>query len=109
LGGTIGRAKHPFHGSAQSLQIAAHAQFVRDLPPAAKVARYNSLVVQNLPRELATAWNDAQEIEALEIYSMPQPAVGVQFHPESFLSDGMDSLREKWIRLVNAYYAHQSK
>ncbi len=69
-----------------------------------QVARYNSLVVEGLPLSLATAWNADAEIEALEDYSRSQPMVGVQFHPESFLSVGVESLKRKWIGLVSEYY-----
>jgi anthranilate/para-aminobenzoate synthase component II len=75
-----------------------------DLPSDAQVARYNSLVVSELPGNLATAWNADHEIEALEDYTKPQPLVGVQFHPESFLSVGVESLKRKWVELVRAYY-----
>jgi anthranilate synthase/aminodeoxychorismate synthase-like glutamine amidotransferase len=104
LGGRIRRAQHPFHGSAQSLTIAAHSRFLKDLPPEARVARYNSLVVSDLPGNLATAWNADREIEALEDYTKLQPMVGVQFHPESFLSVGVESLKRKWVELVSVYY-----
>jgi anthranilate synthase/aminodeoxychorismate synthase-like glutamine amidotransferase len=104
LGGRITRARHPFHGSAQILRIAAHSQFLRDMPLAAQVARYNSLVVTDLPHDLATAWNADDEIEALEDYTRPHPVVGVQFHPESFLSAGVESLKGEWTKLVSAYY-----
>jgi anthranilate synthase/aminodeoxychorismate synthase-like glutamine amidotransferase len=104
LGGNIVRAKHPFHGSAQSLKIAAHAQFLRELPENARVARYNSLVISHLPGGLATAWNADQEIEALEDYTHAQAILGVQFHPESFLSVGVESLKRKWTKQVSDYY-----
>jgi anthranilate synthase/aminodeoxychorismate synthase-like glutamine amidotransferase len=104
LGGRIAWARHPFHGSAQTLKKAAYATFLRDLSNHAEVARYNSLVVTDLPEGLATAWNADDEVEALEDYSRAQPAVGVQFHPESFLSVGVGSLKEEWRKLVSDYY-----
>jgi anthranilate synthase/aminodeoxychorismate synthase-like glutamine amidotransferase len=104
LGGRIAQAQHPFHGSAQTLKKAAHSKFLEALPADAEVARYNSLVVTDLPEGLATAWNADHEVEALEDYSRPQPAVGVQFHPESFLSVGVGSLKEEWKKLVSLYY-----
>ncbi|WP_176737063.1 aminodeoxychorismate/anthranilate synthase component II [Oligoflexus tunisiensis] len=104
LGGCIARARHPFHGSAQRIDIAGHSQFLNELPADAQVARYNSLVVKDLPGTLATAWNADQEIEALEDFTGRQPVIGVQFHPESFLSVGVESLKRKWTELVRAYY-----
>lgn len=104
LGGRITRARNPFHGSAQTLKKAPYSEFLRDLPANAEVARYNSLVVADLPEGLATAWNADDEIEALEDYTKPQPVIGVQFHPESFLSVGVESLKEQWQKLVSDYY-----
>ncbi len=104
LGGTIERAKHPFHGSSQKIHIASHSRLLKGVPDYSEVARYNSLVVKNVPAEFITAWNDDGEIEAIEDYSRIQPAIGVQFHPESFLSKGMENLKEVWIGLVKDYY-----
>jgi anthranilate synthase/aminodeoxychorismate synthase-like glutamine amidotransferase len=104
LGGRIARARAPFHGSSQTLKKAPFSRFLKGLPHNAQVARYNSLIVTDLPDGLASAWNSDDEIEALENYSLPQPVVGVQFHPESFLSVGVESLREEWGKLVSAYY-----
>ncbi|HYX34035.1 MAG TPA: aminodeoxychorismate/anthranilate synthase component II [Oligoflexus sp.] len=104
LGGAMARARHPFHGSAQTLKIAAHSRFLSDLPADVRVARYNSLVVQDLPDWMVTAWNTDDEVEALEDYTQPQPSLGVQFHPESFLSVGVDDLKSKWTRLVHEFY-----
>ncbi len=106
LGGRVARAKHPFHGSAQTLRVAAGARFLGQLPTDARVARYNSLVVEagSLPESLVTAWNEDNEIEAIEDHTGRYPAVGLQFHPESFLSSGMEILRERWVQLVKDFY-----
>lgn len=106
LGGRMARAKHPFHGSSQTLRVVQGSSFLGQLPRDARVARYNSLVVEagSLPESLVTAWNEDNEIEAIEDHSGRYPAVGLQFHPESFLSMGMEILRERWVQLVKDFY-----
>lgn len=109
LGGTIAKAQHPFHGSALRLQVLAHSQSLAKLPAAHQVAQYHSLVVtrDSLAEKWHAAYDHHGDLQAIEFNEGNYPAWGWQFHPESFLSQGVDSIREAWVGLVNAFFARQ--
>ncbi len=93
FGGKIIRANQPLHGRASRITHAAKALFA-DLPNPLTVGRYHSLVVDEptLPPELEiTARSDDSTIMALA--HRDWPLFGVQFHPESILTEhGYDIL-----------------
>ena len=93
-GGTIGQAKKIMHGKS-SLIYHNGQGVLAGLPNPFAAIRYHSLVVerQGLPDCLeVTAWTDDGEIMGLR--HKQYPVEGVQFHPESFMTEvGKDLLR----------------
>ena len=97
-GGVIVRAKRLMHGKTDQIQHDGQGIF-RGLPSPLTATRYHSLVIR--PDTLSSdfvvgAWADApdgsQEIMAVRHKKLP--VVGVQFHPESFLTEhGHEMLR----------------
>jgi anthranilate synthase/phosphoribosyltransferase len=93
-GGSIIRAKEIMHGKASPIEHKGMGVFA-GLPNPFSAIRYHSLVVdrENLPDCLeVTAWTDDGTIMGLRHrqYSVE----GVQFHPESFMTqNGMDLLK----------------
>ncbi len=93
-GGQFGQAKKIMHG--KSSLIYHHGQGVlAGLPNPFSAIRYHSLVVfrDRLPDCLEiTAWTDDGEIMGLR--HKQHPVEGIQFHPESFMTEvGKDILR----------------
>jgi anthranilate synthase/aminodeoxychorismate synthase-like glutamine amidotransferase len=87
LGGQIVRAKAPMHGKASTIHHTSD-RLLAGLPENFKVGRYHSLVIapESLPPCLAaTAWADDGTIMAIE--HRDHPVFGVQFHPESILTE----------------------
>ncbi len=88
FGGAIARAKEPMHGRASEIHHDGTGLF-QGLPQPLNVGRYHSLIVQETPemeRHLdITARTVAGEIMALSHKN--HPTYGVQFHPESILSE----------------------
>lgn len=87
FGGEIIQAKTPTHGKASSINHNAKGIF-QGLPTPMNVGRYHSLSVNahNLPECLKiTATTDDDEIMAFQ--HQTYPTVGVQFHPESILTE----------------------
>lgn len=87
FGGRVGRAKLPRHGKSSWIRHDAVGVFA-ELPNPLKVGRYHSLIVDpgSLPDSLVvTAWSEEGEIMGLQHRSLP--VHGVQFHPESVLTD----------------------
>lgn len=87
FGGEVVRAKQPTHGKASSVSHQQQGIF-RDLPSPFKAARYHSLAVckDTLPTCLQiTASTEDGEIMGLQHQNYP--TVGLQFHPESILTE----------------------
>ena len=100
LGGKVVRAKEPVHGRASLVRHRGEGVFA-GLPSPLTVGRYHSLVVEeaSLSPELAvTAWTDDGVVMALA--HRQHPVVGVQFHPESILTDGGYELLANFLRLA---------
>ena len=87
FGGKVVHAKTIMHGKTSILQHTGQGVF-RDLPNKYTVTRYHSLVVErsSLPRSLeVTAWTEDGEIMGMRHHDMA--IEGVQFHPESILTE----------------------
>ena len=93
-GGSIGQAKEIMHGKS-SLIYHNSQGVLAGLPNPFPAIRYHSLVVQRdgLPDCLeVTAWTDDDTIMGLR--HRKYPVAGVQFHPESFMTEvGRDLLK----------------
>ncbi len=87
FGGRIIRAKTLMHGKTSLIQHTGQGVF-RQLPSPMTVIRYHSLAIElaSLPSDLmVTAWTDDGEIMGVQHKSLA--VHGVQFHPESILSE----------------------
>lgn len=87
LGGRIVRAKEPMHGKASWIRHNS-LRLLAGLPEKFQVGRYHSLVIdsQTLPDCLTpTAWTLDGTIMVVE--HREHPVFGVQFHPESILTE----------------------
>ena len=87
FGGQIVRARRPMHGKASRIAHDGLGLFA-GLPNPLSATRYHSLVVEarDLPDALVvTAHSDEGEIMALR--HREHPIVGLQFHPESVLTE----------------------
>ncbi|MGV3606900.1 MAG: anthranilate synthase component II [Planctomycetaceae bacterium] len=97
-GGVIVRAKRLMHGKTDTIYHDGQGVFA-GLPSPLTATRYHSLVIRPdtlHPDLIISAWADApdgdKEIMAVRHKSLP--LFGVQFHPESFLTEhGHDMLR----------------
>ena len=92
LGGRIVRAPQPMHGKTSLIQTDRKGVFT-NLPRDITVIRYHSLVIEEatMPAELViSARSEDGQIMAVrhrELADGPAPLEGVQFHPESILSE----------------------
>lgn len=87
LGGKIIRAKTLMHGKTSEVEHTGQGVF-KGLPSPMTVTRYHSLAIERdtLPAELMiTAWT--QDGEIMGIQHKTYALHGVQFHPESILSE----------------------
>ena len=85
-GGVVARAPRLMHGKTSSVYHNGHGLF-NGVPSPFTATRYHSLIVEEaLPETLAvTAFTRDGEVMGLQ--HREYPVVGVQFHPESILTD----------------------
>ncbi|MEZ4515768.1 MAG: aminodeoxychorismate/anthranilate synthase component II [Chloroflexota bacterium] len=85
-GGTVDRAPRLMHGKTSPVYHNGHGLF-NGIPSPFKATRYHSLIVEEpLPEELVvTAFTSDGEVMGLQ--HREYPVVGVQFHPESILTE----------------------
>ena len=93
-GGDIVRARHPMHGKTSPIHHSGEDVF-RGLPDPFPATRYHSLAIgkETLPAELRVTAT-APDGEIMGVVHREYPVSGVQFHPESVLTErGYDLLR----------------
>ena len=93
FGGEVRRAKRPMHGDSSEILHDGLGLF-ENVPQRFSAGRYHSLIVDNIEDTVldVTARSDDGEIMGLK--HKYHPTFGVQFHPESILTEhGYDILR----------------
>ena len=104
LGGKIVRAQRQMHGKASLLSTDQQGVYL-GLPKSFSVIRYHSLVIERetCPGELVvTATSEDGEIMGVrhrELAATAAPLEGVQFHPESILSEHGHALLRNFLTL----------
>ncbi len=92
FGGVVKRAREVMHGKTSLVHHRARGVF-KDLPTPYTATRYHSLIVDRsgLPDDFeVTAWTQTADGEMDEIMGLRHrtlPIEGVQFHPESILTE----------------------
>lgn len=85
FGAKLVHAKKPMHGKIDRIFHQNEGAFL-GLPSVFSIVRYHSLVLEEVPQELAIdAFSSSNEIMAIS--HRKYPIVGLQFHPESCASE----------------------
>lgn len=108
FGAKIGRARVPMHGRVSMLDHGGAGLFA-GLPAPLKVGRYHSLVIEpqiaaHVPLRV-DAWSPEGEVMAVS--HLTDPTFGVQFHPESILSDSGHDLLANFFRMAREWRERQ--
>ncbi|SDP74263.1 aminodeoxychorismate/anthranilate synthase component II [Phyllobacterium sp. OV277] len=107
FGGKVLRAQEPMHGRSSLIQHDGTGVF-KGLPSPFKAGRYHSLIVvadENTTALTVTARSDRGEIMGLA--HNEHPTFGVQFHPESVLTEYGHAMLGNFLRLSRQF--HQRK
>jgi len=99
FGADLINLKKVYHGVATNINITKEDPIFKNLPNPLKVGRYHSWVVKEpLPDELEVlALDENGQIMALKHKSLD--IRGVQFHPESILTESGKSLLKNWLKI----------
>jgi para-aminobenzoate synthetase component 2 len=97
LGGKVSRAPELLHGKTSQVQHKNEGVF-KDLKSPFRATRYHSLAIEtpSVPKELlVTATTESGVI--MGVKHKTAPIEGVQFHPESVLTEGGHRLLANWL------------
>lgn len=108
LGGRVQRAQNPRHGLSRVLNIQEESMLFKGIPNFPHVAAYNSLSIDGIEQREGIrilARCEGEEIQALSCQKQEGSALafGVQFHPESFLTEHRQMLRANWLNYVSIW------
>lgn len=101
FGGKVVIAKEQLHGKATDITLITDNPLFTGLPKKIKVARYHSLIVdsETLPECLEiTAYDSKNQIMAIS--HKEHPTYGVQFHPESVMTDTGRKIIENFLNNI---------
>lgn len=93
FGGKVVRAKHPMHGDSSAIRHDGKGVF-QGLPQGFNAGRYHSLIVEHVEETPLRVTARSEDGEIMGLQHESHPTFGVQFHPESILTEhGYDMLR----------------
>ncbi len=111
FGGKIVRAREPMHGKTSPIAHDSQGVF-EGLPQSIEVMRYHSLIADpdSLPQDLIiTAKADMPDgsFEIMGLRHKKYPVEGIQFHPESFATEGGKKMVENFLFPAVRYNADE--
>ena len=101
FGGEVIRAKNLMHGKTSEIKITENDVLFNNLPNSFRVTRYHSLVVnkENLPKNLIPTSYSLDDNEIMSLRVKDKPVFGVQFHPESIMSEYGKEIIDNFLKL----------
>jgi anthranilate synthase component 2 len=100
FGGKLHNLSRPMHGIATPVRVTdKEEQLFNGLPEEINVGRYHSWVVdkENLPEELLVTAVDEQDNSIMALRHKRYDVRGVQFHPESVLTEYGKEMMKNWL------------
>jgi anthranilate synthase component 2 len=106
-GGTVCRATAPMHGKTSTVSHDGQGVF-RGLTQPFEAGRYHSLVISqtDVPTELEVAARTTDDGTIMAVRHRTHPVHGVQFHPESILTDAGKQLLRNFLEIGHVHIAH---
>ncbi len=102
FGAKLVKARLPMHGKTSLIAHSGHPLF-EHLPPQFAVMRYHSLLLESLEGTPLQSIAQTDEGEIMALAHPTLPLLGVQFHPESILTEWGLQLIKNWVKM------HQTK
>jgi anthranilate synthase component 2 len=101
FGGKLYNLSHPMHGIATPIKVTdADEELFAGLPESFKVGRYHSWVVEKeLPKSLSITAIDEQDGSVMALKHNEFDVKGVQFHPESVLTEYGKEMMQNWLKV----------
>lgn len=102
FGARVALADIPMHGKISAVQHRGHPLF-DGMPTQFSVMRYHSLVVEGLAATPLVSIAETGNGTVMALAHEYLPLLGVQFHPESILTEFGHQLLGNWVRLVRTH------
>ncbi|RAI95407.1 anthranilate synthase component 2 [Algoriphagus yeomjeoni] len=98
FGATLKKNAVPTHGKVHQVRKTKAHPFTERIPEAFKVTRYHSLQLANLPESLEVLL-ETESGEVMGIAHKNLPILGIQYHPEAYLTEYGLELVKSWVEL----------
>ena len=95
------KASKPMHGLTSTIHIKHHPIFEL-LPEKFQVMRYHSLILQNKKTTFLNIIAETELQEVMAIAHKHLPIVGLQFHPESVMTENGLMMIKNWFKNISA-------
>jgi anthranilate synthase component 2 len=101
FGGEVIRAKNMMHGKTSQVAVDKQTPIFKDLPSEFRATRYHSLTVNkdNLPDNIIATSHSTDDDEIMSLQIKDKPIYGVQFHPESIMSEHGHAMLDNFLKL----------
>jgi len=101
FGADVIRAKNMMHGKTSQVKIDAKTPIFKNLPNEFRATRYHSLTVskENLPDAVIATSHSTDDDEIMSLQIKDKPIYGVQFHPESIMSEYGHEMLDNFLKL----------
>ncbi|MEO6036779.1 MAG: aminodeoxychorismate/anthranilate synthase component II [Saprospiraceae bacterium] len=96
FGARLSAARQPMHGKTSSITHQGHPLFA-GIPSPVEVMRYHSLLLESLEGTPLQSIAQTEEGEIMALAHPALPLLGVQFHPESILTEWGLQLLKNWV------------
>jgi len=95
------RAKHMMHGKTSQVQVDRESPIFKDLPDEFRATRYHSLTVnrENISEDIEVTSHSKDDHEIMSLQIKGKPIYGVQFHPESIMSEYGHEMLDNFLKL----------
>jgi len=103
FGGEVVRAKNMMHGKTSKIQVIKENVMFNNLPKEFTQTRYHSLTVkeETLPSIVIPTARSLDDNEIMALQIKDKPIYGVQFHPESIMSEYGYEILDNFLKLRN--------
>ena len=101
FGGEVIRAKNMMHGKTSKIAVDKNTVIFKDLPEEFRATRYHSLTVnkENLPSNILVTSHSKDDHEIMSLEIKDRAIYGVQFHPESIMSEHGHEILNNFLKL----------
>ena len=101
FGGDVVRAKNMMHGKTSQVEVDCDTAIFKGLPEEFRATRYHSLTVkeETLPSTIIATSHSKDDGEIMSLEIKDKPIYGVQFHPESIMSEHGYEMLDNFLKL----------